>query len=79
MQFTDNIFEEATPAAPQRPTVGVVAVTLPADGYKLRSVWIDENTLIVGYDPAWLPIEIVEHLIRDAYGPAVIITNGVPA
>jgi hypothetical protein len=61
------------------PTVGVVAVTLPADGYKLRHVWIDEDTLIVGYDPAWLPIEIVEYLIRDAYGNAVIITDGIPA
>jgi hypothetical protein len=61
------------------PTVGVVAVTLPADGFKLRHVWIDENTLLVGYDPAWLPIEIVEYLIRDAYGNAVVITDGVPA
>lgn len=61
------------------PTVGVVAVSLPADGYKLRSVWIDDNTLIVGYDPAWLPIEIVEYLIRDAYGDAVVIVEGVPA
>jgi len=60
-------------------TVGVVAVTLPADGYKMRSVWLDETTLLVGYDPEWLTFELVERLVRDQYDAEISITAGVPA
>lgn len=61
------------------PTVHVIAVTMPADGYKLRSVWIDETTLLIGYDPAWLTFELVERLVRDRYDVEITITEGVPA
>ena len=60
-------------------TVGVVAVTLPADGYKMRSVWLDEQTLLVGYDPEWLTFELVARVVREQYGVEITITEGVPA
>ena len=60
-------------------TVGVVAVTLPADGFKMRSVWLDETTLLVGYDPEWLTFGLVERLVREQYGVEVTVTQGVPA
>jgi hypothetical protein len=62
-----------------RPTVGLIAVTLPPAGPRLRHVWIDDRTLLVGYDPQALN----EHLVGlwlDAQFPAGYeLEIGVPA
>jgi len=59
-------------------TVGVVAVTLPADGFKLRRVWIDQQTLLVGFDPEWLTFDLVARIVREQYGVDVTVMTGVP-
>lgn len=60
------------------PTVGVVAVTLPADSQPLRHVWIDEQTVMVGYDPDRLTFDLVARIVRDLHGVDVAISMGVP-
>lgn len=61
------------------PTVEVVAVTLPADSQPLRHVWIDQQTLLIGYDPERLTFDLVARLIREVHGVDVTITEGVTA
>jgi hypothetical protein len=61
------------------PTVGLIAVTLPADSQPLRHVWIDQQTLLVGYDPDRLTHELVARLVREIHGVDVTITEGVTA
>lgn len=60
-------------------TVGLVAVTLPANGYAMRQAWIDDNTCLVGYDPAILTRDLVARIIREQISEHVVITDGVPA
>ncbi|MGE7437986.1 hypothetical protein [Kitasatospora sp. NPDC001175] len=61
------------------PTVGLIAVTLPAGSEPLRHVWLDESMLMVGYDPARLTRDLVARLVREIRGADVTITDGVPA
>jgi hypothetical protein len=62
-----------------RPTVGLIAVTLPADGPQLRHVRLDERTVLVGYDPRVLN-EYLVGLWLDAQFPAGYeLESGVPA
>lgn len=66
-----------TAPAPSLPLVGIVAVSLPADDYALRSVWIDTDTLIVGYDPARLTRSLVELILREQLGDYLDIDSEV--
>lgn len=59
-------------------TVGIVAVTLPADSQPLRHVWLDDQTLLVGYDPARLTYQLVARLVREQYDTEITVTAGVP-
>lgn len=60
--------ESTTAPSPNVPRVGIVAVSLPADSYALRSVWLDTDTLMVGYDPARLTRSLVELILAQQIG-----------
>lgn len=60
--------QSTTAPSPHLPRVGIVAVTLPADSYALRSVWLDADTLMVGYDPARLTRSLVELILSERLG-----------
>ncbi|GAB2696297.1 hypothetical protein [Kitasatospora kifunensis] len=53
---------------PILPRASIVAVTLPTDGDPLRSVWLDENILMVGFDPARLTRHLVELVLTEQLG-----------
>jgi hypothetical protein len=50
------------------PLVGIVPVRLPADSDPMRSVWLDQTTLIVGYDPARLTRHLVKLILDQNLG-----------
>lgn len=61
------------------PTVGLIAVTLPPTGSRLRQVWIDESTLLVGYDPAYLTPSLVGLWLAERFPAGYELVEGVPA
>jgi hypothetical protein len=63
----------------QRPTVGLVAVTLPLTGPQLRQVWIDEDTLLIGFNPAVLNEFLVSLWLDEEFPAGYELTVGVPA
>lgn len=74
-----SMMASATPENTTAPTIGLVAVALPADTQPIRTVWIDQHTLMLGYDPDRLTFDLVARLVREQYGVDVAITAGVPA
>ncbi|MEU6233824.1 hypothetical protein [Kitasatospora sp. NPDC047058] len=67
----------ATATAP-RITAGLVPVEFTAEGPALRPVWIDEHTLMVGYDPRVLDEDLVVMILRSVHGDGLVIVEGVP-
>jgi hypothetical protein len=55
------------PASPA-PRVGIVAVPLPEDGPWMRAAWVDQDTLIVGFDPTRLNRSTVELVLSEQLG-----------
>lgn len=68
--------QSTTAPAPILPRVGIVAVSLPADGPALRSVWLDPDALMVGYDPARLTRGLVELILTQQLGAYEDIDGG---
>ncbi|WP_035796448.1 hypothetical protein [Kitasatospora mediocidica] len=62
--------------APDLPRVGIVAVSLPADSHPLRSVWLDPDTLMVGFDPARLTRDLAALIVARAVGAYEDIDGG---
>lgn len=60
--------QSTTALTPALPRVGIVAVTLPADSEPLRSIWLDTDTLMVGYDPARLTRSLVALILHEQIG-----------
>jgi hypothetical protein len=58
------------------PRVGIIAVSLPGDSEPIRSVWLDTDTLMVGYDPARLTRSLVELILREQLGDYTDIDGG---
>lgn len=61
--------QSTTAPAPNLPRVGIVAVSLPADSEPMRSIWLDEETLLVAFDPNRLTRPLVEIVILHEIGP----------
>lgn len=68
--------QSTTAPAPIVPRVGIVAVSLPADGPALRSVWLDPDTLMVGHDPARLTRDLVELILTRQLGTYEDVDGG---
>lgn len=63
------IMASAAPlSTPSLPRVGIVAVSLPTDSEPLRWAWLDQDTLMVGFDPARLTRALVELILADRLG-----------
>jgi len=71
--------QSTTAPAPNLPRVGIIAVSLPADGPALRSVWLDPDTLMVGYDPARLTRELAAMVVSRMVGAYEDIDGGEQA
>lgn len=71
--------QSTTAPAPNVPRVGIVAVTLPADSHPLRSVWLDPETLMVGFDPAQLTRELAALIVGRMVGAYEDIDGGEQA
>lgn len=69
---TDTV-NRTTTSTPNLPRVGIVAVTIPGGNSALRPVWVSADTLIVGYDPALLTRDLVEHILHLQLGAYVDI------
>jgi hypothetical protein len=65
--------QHTTQPAPNLPRVGILELNLPADGDPMRSVWIDHETLLVGYDPARFTRHLVELVLDEQLGAYVDI------
>lgn len=74
-----SMMASATPENTTAPTIGLVAVTLPADTQPLRHVWIDEHTLMVGYDPEYLNEHLVGLWLDTKFPAGYQLAQGVPA
>ncbi|WP_354643889.1 hypothetical protein [Kitasatospora camelliae] len=62
-----------------RVTVGLVEVTLPASSPQLTYTWIDERTMIVGYNPSVLDGTLVSLWLDTTIPAGYQLVAGVPA
>lgn len=57
------------------PRVGIVAVALPEDGPWIRFAWVEQDALMVGYDPARADRRIVEVVLDTQIGKWIDIDH----
>ena len=60
------------------PIVGLVEVDLPDGTEPTRFTRIDEQLLMVGYDPARIDRDLVEWIVSVLHGEHTLIADGVP-
>jgi hypothetical protein len=65
------------PSPTSGPIVGLVAVALPVDTEPTRFTWVDDQLLMVGFDPARIDRDTVAWTVRYLHGEHTLVTDGV--